>query len=169
MGKPINFQNLPTRAPTALPEKGIYIYEIKAAQMRQSANNEYLEIRAELSKGDGKKVGTIFDRIMDIDSDIPRYKLRQFIQALHLPIVGEFQLSDLTKMIVGKRVLADITIEKSKDARYPDKAIVDPFSAEVYYPMSRADELLGLLTPNSADSEPLINANDAEDATSAEY
>lgn len=162
MGKPINFQNLPTRAPNSLPDKGVYMYTIENAQMRRSANNEYLEIKAILSKGDGKKVATIFDRIMDIDSDIPRYKLRQFIQALNLPIVGEFQLSDLTKMIIGKRILADITHEKSKDPQYPDKAIVDPFSAEVYYPMSRADELLGLITPAGAETG-AINASDAAD------
>jgi hypothetical protein len=162
MGKPINFQNLPTKAPNSLPDKGVYIYTIENAQMRRSTNNEYLEIKASLSKGDGKKVATIFDRIMDIDSDIPRYKLRQFIQALNLPIVGEFQLSDLTKMVIGKRILADITHEKSKDPQYPDKAIVDPFSAEVYYPMSKADELLGLLTPASAEAG-TINASDAAD------
>lgn len=162
MGKPINFQNLPTRAPNSLPDKGVYVYTIENAQMRRSANNEYLEIKAILSKGDGKKVATIFDRIMDIDSDIPRYKLRQFIQALNLPIVGEFQLSDLTKMVIGKRVLADITHEKSRDPQYPDKAIVDPFSAEVYYPMSRADELLGLITPAGAETG-AINASDAAD------
>ena len=162
MGKPINFQNLPTRAPNSLPDKGVYIYTIENAQMRRSTNNEYLEIKASLAKGDGKKVATIFDRIMYIDSDIPRYKLRQFIQALNLPIVGEFQLSDLTKMVIGKRILADITHEKSRDPQYPDKAIVDPFSAEVYYPMSRADELLGLLTPASAEAG-VINASDAND------
>lgn len=162
MGKPINFQNLPTRAPNSLPDKGVYVYTIENAQMRRSANNEYLEIKAVLSKGDGKKVATIFDRIMDIESDIPRYKLRQFIQALNLPIVGEFQLSDLTKMVIGKRILADITHEKSKDPQYPDKAIVDPFSAEVYYPMSRADELLGLITPAGAETG-AINASDAAD------
>lgn len=165
MGKPINFQNLPTRAPNSLPDKGVYIYTIENAIMRRSANNEYLEIKAVLSKSDGKKVATIFDRIMDIDSDIPRYKLRQFIQALNLPIVGEFQLSDLTKMVIGKRILADITHEKSRDPQYPDKAIVDPFSAEVYYPMSRADELLGLLTPASAET----GAINASDATDVEY
>lgn len=163
MGKPINFQNLPTRAPNSLPDKGVYIYTIENAQMRRSVNNEYLEIKAVLSKGDGKKVATIFDRIMNIDSDIPRYKLRQFIQALNLPIVGEFQLSDLTKMVIGKRILADITHEKSRDPQYPDKAIVDPFSAEVYYPMSRADELLGLLTPAGATGAREINATDAND------
>lgn len=164
MGKPINFQNLPTQSPHALPEKGIYIYEIEDAKMRQSANNEYLEIRAKLCKGDGKKVATIFDRIMDIDSDIPRYKLRQFITALNLPITGDFRLSDLTKMVIGKRILADITQEKSRDPKYPDKAIVDPFSGEIYYPMSKADELLGLLTPN-ADGEVI----DASDATDVDY
>lgn len=163
MGKAINFQNLPTRSPNSLPEKGIYVYEIESAQMRKSANNEYLEIKAKLSKGDGKKVATIFDRIMDIDSDIPRYKLRQFIQALNLPIIGEFQLSDLTKMIVGKKILADITHEKSRDPQYPDKAIVDPFSAEVYYNYSRAAELLGLQASTGATEAATINAVDAED------
>jgi hypothetical protein len=164
MGKPINFQNLPTRAPNALPEKGVYIYEIEAAQMRKSPNNEYLEIKAKLSKGDGKKVATIFDRIMDIDSDIPRYKLRQFIRALNLPIVGEFQLSDLTKMIVGKKVLADITHEKSRDPQYPDKAIVDPFSAEVYYPLSRVSEFFDVPASASAVAPAgTISAADADD------
>jgi hypothetical protein len=162
VGKPINFQNLPTRAPNALPEKGIYVYEIETAQMKRSANNEYLEIKAKLSKGDNKKVATIFDRIMDIESDVPRYKLRQFIQALNLPIVGEFQLSDLTRMIVGKRILADITHEKSRDPQYPDKAIVDPFSAEVYYPISRLQELLDVQNPTNAEVG-TINAEDADD------
>jgi hypothetical protein len=161
MGKPINFQNLPTHSPHALPEKGIYIYEIENAQMRKSQTNEYLEIRAKLSKADGKKVATIFDRIMDIDSDIPRYKLRQFIMALNLPITGDFRLEDLTKMVVGKKILADITQEKSRDPQYPDKAIVDPFSGEIYYPMSRAAELLGV-AETSADGA-VINAADAED------
>lgn len=164
MGKPINFQNLPTQAPNSLPEKGVYQYNIVSAQMRvaQSSGTPYLEIKAELSKGDGRKVATIFDRIMDIDNDIHRYKLRQLIQALRLPITGEFQLSDLTKMIVGKTILADITHEKSKDPQYQDKAIVDPFSAEVYYPMSRASELLGI--PSVGSAAPAINASDAADA-----
>lgn len=161
MSKPINFQALPASAPNALPEKGIYMYEIESAQIRQSKNNEYLEIKAKLSKGDGKKVATIFDRIFDIDSDIPRYKLRQFIVALRLPITGDFQLSDLTKMIVGKKILADITHEKSKDPKYPDKAVVDAFSAEVYYPLSRTGELLG--TPVTSADTATINASDAED------
>jgi hypothetical protein len=164
MSRPINFQNLPSTTPNALPPKGIYVYEIESAQVRCSANtgNDYLEIKAKLSKGDGKKVATIFDRIFDIDSDIPRYKLRQFIVALRLPITGDFQLSDLTKMIVGKKILADITHEKSKDPRYADKAVVDPFSAEIYYPISRAEELLGT-SMQSADSTAAINASDAED------
>lgn len=162
MGKPINFQNLPTQAPNSLPEKGIYLFTIVDSKMRTSqSGTDYLEIKAELSKADGKKVATIFDRIMDIDSDVPRYKLRQFIQALQLPITGEFQLSDLPKMINGKKILADITHEKSRDPQYPDKAIVDPFSAEVYYPISRASELLGV--PAAGSAAP-INASDAADA-----
>lgn len=163
MGKPINFQSLPTQAPNSLPEKGIYVYNIVDAKMRtaQSSGTDYLEIKAELSKGDGRKVATIFDRIMDIESDIPRYKLRQFIQALKLPITGEFQLSDLTKMIVGKKILADITHEKSTNPMYQDKAIVDPFSAEVYYSIDRITELLGVAYGESAAP---INASDAADA-----
>jgi hypothetical protein len=157
----INFQNLPSSAPNTLPDKGIYIYEIESAQMKKSANNDYLEIKAKLSKRDGKKVATIFDRIFDIDSDIPRYKLRQFIIALGLPIVGDFQLSDLTKMIVGKKVLADITHEKSKDPKYSDKAVVDVFSSEIYYPISKANELLGSV--DSIAETAAINASDAED------
>jgi hypothetical protein len=157
----INFQNLPTQTPNSLPPKGTYMYEIESAQMRQSKTNDYLEIKAKLSKADGKKVATIFDRIFDIDSDIPRYKLRQFIVALRLPITGDFQLSDLTKMIVGKKILADITHEKSKDPQYPDKAVVDVFSSEVYYPLSRAVELLG--EPMTSAETAAINASDAED------
>lgn len=157
----INFQNLPTATPNALPDKGVYMYEIESAQMRSSANHDYLEIKAKLSKGDGKKVATIFDRIFDIDSDIPRYKLRQFIVALRLPITGDFQLSDLTKMIVGKKILADITHEKSKDPKYADKAVVDVFSSEIYYPLARAVELLG--QPMTSAETAAINASDAED------
>ncbi len=166
-GKTINFQALPSEAPNTLPDKGIYVYEILSAEMKRSnAGNEYMEIKASLSKGDGKKKGQIFDRIMDIDSDVPRFKLRQFITAMNLPITGDFTLSDVSKMVKGKKCLVDITHEKSKDPQYPDKAIVDPFSAEVYYPIGRAAELLGIQSPGGAAP---INAPDAADSGDTSY
>lgn len=148
-GRPINFQTLPSQAPNTLPTPGVYMCEIKNAQIK-TATNTYLELQLELSKGDGRKVATIYDRLFDIEADLPRFKLRQFITALKLPIVGDFTLSDLQKMVIGKKLLADIDIEKSKNPNYQDKAVVNPFKADIYYHIERAAELLGIAAPASA-------------------
>lgn len=167
MSKPINFQELPQNSPNALPPKGVYVYKIISAQMKSSAKSEYLEVKAELSKGDQKKIATIYDRFFDSDNSLPRFKLRQFIAALNLPIVDEFMLSDLPKMIVNKTILADITHEKSKDPQYPDRAVIDVFSANIYYPITQMSDLLGVPeTVKGADADTPISASDAADSTS---
>ena len=109
MSQPINFQELPKTAPNALPAAGVYRYRIVAAQMRQGANYPYLEVKAEIYHPvSGEKVYTLYDRLFDTPQNLPRYKLGRFIKALELPITGEFYLADLTKMIVGKEIYADL-------------------------------------------------------------
>lgn len=140
MSQPINFQELPTSAPNALPPAGVYGYRIVNAKMRQGSSSEYLEVEAELYDKEGHKVYKLYDRIFDSPNNIPRYKLSRFIKALQLPIVGDFYLKDLTKIIIGKEIYADVTVSKDKTGQYPDRLEVNAFSDMVYY--SRKEYML---------------------------
>lgn len=155
MSREINFQSLPSKAPNALPEKGIYLYEVKGTMIK-AATNEYLEVRADISKGDGRKIATIYDRFFDTETDLNRFKLGQFMRALHLEEVGVFKLKDLLKVLQGRKCLVDIYIEKSRNTQYPDKAAVNPFTENIYYEIERAEELLGTAKSVSVETEKAI-------------
>lgn len=133
--KMINFNELPNTKPAGFTtiEKGRYLGTIEKAEMKQGKDPSkppYLNITWNLTKN-GKPMGKFFDLITEPgDSDIPRYKLKRFIQALELPITGAFTLADLAKMVPGKSAYIDITVdEKSEPARNQ----VDVFTGEIYY------------------------------------
>ena len=152
--KMINFNELPNSKPagfTTIP-KGRYLGTIEKAEMRQGKDTSkppYLSIQWGLAK-DGKSMGKFFDLITEPgDAEIPRYKLKRFIQALELPITGNFTLADLAKMVPNKSAFIDITVdEKSEPARNQ----VDVFTGEIYYSVNDV---------NLAADE--VNAEDAAD------
>ena len=153
----INFNELPNSKPagfTTIP-KGRYLGTIEKAEMRlgkDASRPPYLSIQWGLAK-DGKPMGKFFDLITEPgDAEIPRYKLKRFIQALELPITGSFTLADLAKMVPNKSAYIDITVdEKSEPARNQ----VDVFTGEIYYSINDPDATVTNLNE--------VNAEDAAD------
>lgn len=164
---PINFDTLPDSNPASLPAKGKYYATIKKAEMKQPQDTTkpmYLNLQLALKDAQGRDAGTVFDIISESDHQLVRYKLKRFITALELPITGEFELRDLAKVVPNKQFIVDITHEE-KDGR-PPKAVVDIFTAEIYYPMSMASEIFGNSFADNADDDVpfFINESDATDA-----
>lgn len=150
----INFNELPNSKPiAALLEKGCYKAKVVSAEMKQgkdASKPPYLSLQYALTK-DNKSVGKFFDIITEPgDADIPRYKLKRFIEAFKLPITGNFTLQDLCKMVPNKECYIDITVDEKSE---PNRNQVDVFTGEIYYSV---DEIEGTDAPE-------INANDAAD------
>ena len=168
----INFNELPNSKPAGFSTiaKGRYFGTIEKAEMKQgkdASKPPYLNITWNLSK-DGKPMGKFFDLITEPgDSDIPRYKLKRFIQALELPITGAFTLNDLAKMVPGKSAFIDITVdEKSEPARNQ----VDVFTGEIYYSVNdigvdeSTDEISANDAADVAPASPIAESSDAGEA-----
>ena len=131
----INFDSLPNTAPagSSIIEKGTYIAEIVKAEMRapkDSSKAPYMNLQYKVSKTSGEAVGTIFDIITEPEKDMTKYKLRRFIEALKLPISGNFELKDLTKIVVGKKFGIDVKVD---DESQTPRSVVDVFAGKIYY------------------------------------
>jgi hypothetical protein len=160
----INFNELPGSKPKSGVAKGCYIATIETAEMKQgkdASKPKYLSMRLGLSKADAKPIGKVFDILTESDSEIPRFKLRRFIEALRIPITGDFDLKDLVKIIVGKRMLVDICPEK-RDGVLSGYDTVDVSSGDIYYDIAEASRKMegAIVDPTSGN----IAAADAEDA-----
>ena len=139
----INFNSLPTEKPaqgTVIPT-GQYIGTIKKAEMKQPKDAErppYLNLEIDIvDEASATEMGKLWAILSESEHPLPRYQLSRFIQALNLPITGEFELKDLTKMVVGKQLKLDVTPEERNDGKEPQKSIVD-VSAEIFYPLDAA-------------------------------
>ena len=169
----INFNSLPNTRPNQLPEPGKYYATIEKAEMtkpKDPTRPPYLNLTLALQDKNGKSCGKIFrDILSESDSDIVRYKIQRFITALNLPITDVFELKDLVKIVVGKKMIVDVTIDdpKKKDPNspYAPSPVVDVFSGMIYYPLSEAATLF--------DTDPIeteeVNAPDADDAGADTY
>ena len=165
---PISFDSLPTTSEYGLIEKGKYIAKIEAAMMKQPqdvAKPPYLSLTYSLKNAAGENKGKLYDMLFDSDANIVRYKLQRFITALEIPIKGNFELKDLTKIVVGKSMLVDVTKDEKSN---PVRNVVDVFTGEIYYSLSEADSSetggdIDISDPDEEDIE-LINASDATDA-----
>lgn len=152
----INFDQLPNKPVFTLIEKAKYTAKIEKAEMRtpkvDPSKPMYLSLTLALRDADGKSKGKIFDIITESESDYVRFKLRKLLEALDIKL-KKFELKDLPKLLQGKELEVDITIDEKQD---PPRNVVDIFSGEVYYPLE-SDPL-----------DILIFAEDADDATTAE-
>lgn len=171
----INFNALPNEKPNANPAPGQYFATIEKAEMKANktpGKPDYLNLTLGLQTKDGKSAGKIFDIIAESDNDVVRYKIQRFITALEIPITGAFELRDLPKIIVGKKIIVDITIDdpKKKDPNspYAAKAVVDVFTGMIYYPLAEASTIFGIEIQNPTGDAP-INAPDATDAGDPTY
>ena len=144
----INFDALPGSNPSgAVVPNGTYYGTIKNPEMRVpkpkedgSIGKPYLNFKLLLQNAKSEAVGSIYDMLSDSDHEIPRYKIRRFIEALALPITGAFELRDLAKIIDGKRLIVDIAEDKRSTT---PKSQVDTFSGDIYYPISEAANIFG--------------------------
>jgi len=160
----INFNELPKTNAMSAPPKGDYIAVIEVAEMKQgndATKPMYLNLRLALSDVDGQSRGKIFDIISESTHEIVKFKLRRLIEACEIPITGNFELKDLVKILPGKTIIVQTTIEE-KDGK-PAQGKVDVFAPGVFYPISEKNKIFGLGTPTTAPMPTTIDATDADD------
>lgn len=154
----INFDTLPNNKPITQLEPGTYFAVVEKAEMKapkDPSKKPYLSITFGLTNKDGASCGKLFDIIADSEHDLVRYKLKRFIVALELPLTGGFELADLTKIVVGKKLILDVT--KDTKSEQP-RMVVDMFKGMIYYPLCESSEIFGMAAVGE------INAKDATDA-----
>ena len=153
----INFNELPKENPNnAVIPAGAYIGKIETAEMKTSKDPNkamYLNVRYSLQDKNGTPKGSLYDIFTESDAEIPRYKLARFLIALGLDSLKTFELKDLPKLIIQKRLEIDVTIQKTEG--YPDKNVVDVFTNDIFRPVS-------------VDGGPTIAASDADDASNSD-
>lgn len=156
MGK-INFNALATEKPSmgTLIPKGHYLAKIKKAEMRTPKDPnkaDYFSAECDITDPvSNTPMGKFWINLFESDAPLVKYQIYRFITALKLPIQGEFELKDLTKMVNGKELEVDIMPEDKPD---PQRSVVD-ISAECFYPA-------GSLNEASAAAEEVFSATTTE-------
>lgn len=139
----INFNSLPTEKPAlgVIIPKGTYLAKIVKAEMKQpkdETKDEYLNMELDITDiASNTSMGKMWSILTTSEAPLPRYQLARIIKALNLPINGDFELKDLTKMIVNKEMKVDICPEEKKDGTEPQRSVID-ISAEIFYPVQDA-------------------------------
>lgn len=172
----INYDALPSSKPQSTLAPGYYMATIVKAEMKKSNNtgSEYLSLQYDLNNGAGV-TGKLFDIQMESEKEFLRYKLQRFLTALNLNLSGSFELKDLCKLVNGKKLIVDVTVEDN--AQYGKRNTVNSFEHEIYYninewaslnaaptdPFDAVEDNDAVPTPTDADA-PNINAADALDS-----
>lgn len=139
----INFNSLPTEKPSigSVIPKGHYLATIKKAEMRTPKDEtkpDYFSAECDITDiTSGQSMGKFWINLFDSQAQLVQWQIQRFITALRLPIQGEFDLSDLTKMVNGKELEVDIMPEERNDNKEPQRSVVD-ISADCFYPVSTA-------------------------------
>jgi hypothetical protein len=142
----MNFDQLPTKKGNAFDgfEPGLYRVKVEAADMKVAKNDpegnpkpDYLQVRLGVMSDNGARIGAIFDNITESDHPLVRYKTRRFIEACQIELEGEFELKDLTKILVGKELYAYVKVQEN--AQYGDRLVVDIGPDEIYLPLNEAE------------------------------
>lgn len=141
----INFNSLPTEKPSnnTILAKGHYDAKITDAKMKQPKDPqkpEYLAMTFEVTDQISKaKLGNVFINLFESNAPLVLYQLSRFIKALNLPITGDFELKDLSKMIVGKELEVDLMPEEPQTGKTPQRTVLD-ISADCFYPKASNPE-----------------------------
>jgi hypothetical protein len=117
--------------------------------------------------------GKLFDLQMESEKEFLRYKLQRFLTALNLNLSGTFEMKDLCKLVNGKKLIVDVTVEDN--AQYGKRNTVNSFEHEIYYninewaslnaaPMDPFDAVEDDVPAPSDNDAPSINAADALDS-----
>lgn len=129
----LNFNELPTEKPNSIIAAGRYVATIAAAEMKHAkdpSKPDYLNMRLDIFDNKNNKLGSVFDILTESAASLARYKLGRFLTALNLTLTN-FELSDLVKLIVGKKLEVDLKIEETEG--YAPRTVVDALSNEIYY------------------------------------
>lgn len=142
----INFNELPNNKPgmSGIIPKGQYIAKIEKAEMkigRDETKPPYLNVQMEITDPDSNSVmGKVWTILTETPKDFPRYQLKRFIEALKLTNLETFELKDLTKVIINKKLLVDLIPEERDDGKPPQRSVVD-ISGDLFYPYTEDDDL----------------------------
>lgn len=136
----INFNSLPTEKPAMgnIIPKGHYLAKIRKSEMktpRDTSKPDYFSAECDITDiASGSPMGKFWINLYESEAPLVRYQLSRFIQALNLPIQGDFDLKDLTKMVNGKELEVDIKPDEPKDGKKAQRSIVD-IDNEIFYPV----------------------------------
>lgn len=144
----INFDALPNSNPGgSVVPGGTYYATIEQPSMKTPQPKEdgtvgadYLNMKFSLQNSDMTFAGSVWDRLVDSNHELMRYKLRRFIEALEIPIQGDFELKDLVKIINGKKLIVDIKVETKNNK---EQSVVDLFGGDIYYSVREAARIFG--------------------------
>lgn len=156
----INFDSLPSSKPVQTIPQGRYAAIIASAEMKNAKDPEkppYLSIRLDILDPKGNKMGSVFDILSESPAQLVRYKIHRFITALGLNLTS-FELKDLTKIVVGKKLEVDLKIEQQEG--YAARTVVDALTNEIYYPF---DDTCPFDAADSADTTPDSNTAGADE------
>ena len=153
----INFNSLPQEKPAqgSIIPKGTYVGTIVKAEMKtpkyDDSKPDYLSIQMKITDPVAQTdMGMIFPIFTESEAALPRYQLQRFITALELPITGDFELKDLTKMVVNKQLKVDVCPEKAKENEEPQRSVVD-ITAQCFYPLD--DKVAAIIEDTFTTSE----------------
>lgn len=155
----INFDQLPDSVPGGnvgrIIPKGTYFGTIEKAEMKKGQDPtkpEYLNVTFRIHSAKGDDLGLLWDKITESSNDYARYKLKRFVTALGLNMMGtSFELKDLAKVAPQVKMIIDVNQDKE------NKNQIDIFSGDVYYHISEASKIFG-------EENLFVDASDAEDA-----
>lgn len=142
----INFDALPDKKGTSSISNfdgGLYNVIVEAADMKTSkkSGNPYLNVRLGVFSDEGTRITGVFDIFVDSEQPLMQYKLRRFLEACQIDLQGTFELKDLPKIIVNKKLQAYLKVQS--DEQYGDKVVVDIAPDEIYVPLDEEAAIPG--------------------------
>ena len=122
----INFDalNNAEKPANSLLIEGWHKMEIKKAEMKTNKNGDpYLNVGMQ-QVTDGDKGGAyVFDIFKEAENGFMLFKLKQFLTAFGVKPDGDFDLADLTKILVGKQAMVELKIDINE--QYGNKSVVN--------------------------------------------
>ena len=160
----MNFNELPAEKPESnLIRENYAIAKISSAVAGvgtgpNTKGQPCLKLTLDCRTFDGSVTAKVWETLYESDKALLRYKIRRFIEALKLQLVGEFTMNDLAKVVNGKELIVALKVEQNPG--YAPRNVVDVFDDNIFYPMSELGTLSG--ATEEPDGTPVFNAQDAE-------
>lgn len=135
----INFDAIPDKNPSGSLEPGTYRMKVTKTEMKQPKDTNkpmFLEVTYATTAMNGD-TSTFVDKFFESDSTFLLFKLKRFTAAAGIPLTGDVELKDISKLIGGKEVVGVITnSENTYKGKTTTIAEIDLFNSDCYYPVS---------------------------------